>query len=240
MAIATLSALIVDARSAGVSCEVTPPTLDRLLNYCVYSGFAQLAGFGGLPTESPRNETIPSRVFSTRDETGVHLVCGLVRRHMALTHHGANVLATMIGEMTQNVADHAGASGVLAARFLDGRNVVRVCVADRGRGLMASLGEKFDVPDDRRALALALEKGATSGSARHNRGQGLNLLDHLVAFNGGRMVLASGGACYERAGAKSKFGIFKDPSRVSGTVCFFEFNVSNDLYPDDESNDALW
>lgn len=240
MALSVLSAYIVAVRDAGSRCSVVPPAMERLRNYCVYAGFAQLAGFGPAPTDSSSNETIPSRLFADRDQTGVQLVCALVQRHIPLTHHAQNVLAAVVGEMTQNVADHAHGAGVLSARFLARQRVVRVCVADRGLGLRAALASKYEVADDRRAVQLALERGVTSESTRHNRGQGLNLLDHVIEFNRGRLVVASGVAYYERSATHCGFRVVEEAKRVPGTVCFFQFNTSNELYPDDEADGDLW
>ena len=93
----------------------------------------------------------------------------------------------------------------------------------------------------RHAIELALEKGVSSKSQIHNRGEGLDLLDALVERNRGALIVASGGAAYIRT-SQGRASIRNNPDgiRVPGTLCLFEFRLDNELYPDHESDEDIW
>jgi anti-sigma regulatory factor (Ser/Thr protein kinase) len=242
LGVAVLSSLAATRKEQELETVMTPPKLARANNYCIYAGLASQLGFGRAPDqEHPKNETMALRVFQDRDQTGVLQVCSLVKKHILLTNHASTALSTMVGELTQNVSDHAGTPGTLTARFLRKKAVVRVAVADFGIGLEQHLNLKHKVHGPIHALRLALEQGRTSGTAPHNRGQGLNLLDTLVVHNGGRMLLVSGGAYYERRrDGWSTLKEFQRGANLPGTLCYFEFRVNCDLYPDEDSDEDLW
>ena len=78
--------------------------------------------------------------FSGRGNDAIFATADLIQRHSTATAHARQVLSTMIGELTQNVTDHAESQGVISARFLSGSNRVVVVVADFGVGLEDRLG----------------------------------------------------------------------------------------------------
>lgn len=239
MAVSVIGSL-VQARSANsLTTLVSPPSKEVLASYCVYSGLAELAGFGPAPTAHPANETIPLHTFAHRANDGAQGVVGLVRKHMTANEHAAQVLFTIIGEISQNVCDHAQAPGVLTAKFLVGKSRIRVCVCDSGIGLRQSLASRHTVDSDLTAVRLAMTADTTSASRPYNRGQGLDLLDKLISHNGGRLLLVSGSAYYERSGERRSSGMLR-LGALSGTLCFVEFVVDNELYPDEESDSDVW
>lgn len=85
---------------------------------------------------------------------------------------------------------------------------------------------------------MALEKGKSSNSHKHNAGQGLCLLDEELKFNKGSLLLASGNRYYRRISERSYRGRLENP--LPGTLILMKFRIDNELYGLNGPPDDLW
>ncbi|MCB9664966.1 MAG: hypothetical protein H6732_12700 [Alphaproteobacteria bacterium] len=239
MSVVCLSLAARAWRAQGCVVHAKPPALRRVAAYAEFSGLAHELGFGPPAVDGhPQNVTMPVRFFSTRDNDSILRVGRLIRRFVDMSSDTADVLNVLIAELVQNVADHAGAEGAIAARVYAKRREVRVAVADRGVGLRATLSTHHAVPDDRAALHLALQAGASARSSLHNAGLGLDLLDDLLHSNGGSLLIASGRAAYTRNAGRTRRRVLSAP--CAGTLCVMRFRIDDELYGSQASSEDLW
>ena len=109
MAVVGLAVLRRVAEIQGKRVCIVPPSLDRLYNYCRYSGL--LAEFGAGPPPDvghPRNVTRPLAFFDTQTPRhDIGQIVQLAQSEMALTEAGKGDLKLTLGEVTQNVIDHS-------------------------------------------------------------------------------------------------------------------------------------
>ena len=109
-----------------------------------------------------------------------------------------------VGELLNNLRQHAGADGFVCAQFYEKMDLVRLSVCDAGVGIRASLQRNprfLSLDDDERALELAIQPNVTGNppsaapySNTQNTGNGLYFLAQLVRKSKGRMWLCSGAA----------------------------------------------
>ena len=104
----------------------------------------------------------------------------------------ASALHRSIGEVGQNVPEHADAVGYLAAQTMPRRNELLVAVADAGVGLLHTLARR-GAADHATAVALATEP-AVSEFDGPTRGAGLPTTLRLIRQVKGSVYIASGDA----------------------------------------------
>jgi hypothetical protein len=221
MAVAQLALLHERWTRAGFNATATGPTHEQLAAYAQRAGLASRYGFAaGLPADSV---TSPVVVFQRADPTHARSITDLIQRSFPLSAEGCAAFEALIGALTQNVEDHAQAPGALSARVLRPSRDLRLCLADLGVGLQASLGATHTLKNDREALRLALQAGVTGGT--HTRNTGLSWVDQLVAKNDGKLLLASGKAIYERSGRRHRFDELPSGVKLPGTLCLVQFRL---------------
>lgn len=96
-----------------------------------------------------------------------------------------------VNEVVDNIHIHSETPvpGAVCAQFYPEKHRVEVGICDMGRGIMASLSERYKLQSHGEALTRALERGVTRNP---DVGQG----------NGGTFHLWSGDACFRLAGGK--------------------------------------
>jgi anti-sigma regulatory factor (Ser/Thr protein kinase) len=243
--IAILSLLIKDLRAAGHTVGVIPPLRPQLKAYAEYSGFAELCWEGPPPSlDHPMNETTPIVFATQRRDSEIRRVVQLVQRHSAMNDDMVRSLQTLLGELLMNIQDHAGAEGVMTARWFSVDQTVRVVIADLGMGLRRTLAGSYDVRSDRHAIKLALSDRTSSRPQSRNLGEGLPLVRTLMTRNKGDLILASGDAIFsligQDRGPKTKLGALGPNTTLPGTLCALKFRIDHDLYEyDDDDTSAL-
>jgi hypothetical protein len=115
-----------------------------------------------------------------------------------------NVLSYSLREMIRNVFEHSGSDSVLyCGQYWPKRNVVEVCLLDRGIGIRESLSlnPNFRFKTDKQALEMSLWPGVSGKTHLRqysnnwaNSGFGLYMTSRL-ARHGGSFTIASGDAC---------------------------------------------
>ncbi|WP_298803432.1 hypothetical protein [uncultured Pseudokineococcus sp.] len=123
----------------------------------------------------------------------------------------AEALFTGVAELAANVADHAQATGYVAAQVLPAAGCVRFAVADGGLGLRSTLAGR-GARGARHALHLALD--GTSRLDDPTRGVGLVTVVHEVGRLRGSLFLASGSAAVRTSRPPSA----RRPVRTDGVL----------------------
>lgn len=241
--VVVLGLLVRKLRTAGVAVTVTPPAYPQLMAYSQYSGFAELCWGGPPPVANhPQNETTPL-VFSTERRNGdIQRVITLVERHSLMSQHMIESLKTLLGEVLQNIEDHAGAEGALSARWFPSDQTVRVVIADLGWGLRQTLADKHAPTSDKHALTLALKEKTTSKKGTRNFGNGLFMVHTLMKRNRGDLILVSGDAIFDLAGGDrgtpAKPSALGKQASFPGTLCALKFRIDHELYDGDDDDGA--
>jgi hypothetical protein len=111
----------------------------------------------------------------------------------------------ILSEALNNACQHSDAVGFCSAQYYWSENVVRLAIADPGRGLRAAL-HRFNPTDDREAISMALRAGVSGRSEAEqlaapkemrNRGIGLTAIHRLTIGTGGEVQIWSGRCRYE-------------------------------------------
>jgi hypothetical protein len=104
----------------------------------------------------------------------------------------ASALHRSVGEIGENVMDHSGTIGYLAAQTLPRRRELLIAIADSGVGMLATLAHR-GVMTDEDAIALATQD-QVSRYDEPARGRGLPSALRLIGREAGSLYIASGGA----------------------------------------------
>jgi anti-sigma regulatory factor (Ser/Thr protein kinase) len=238
--VALLSLCVRSLRARQSRVAVIPPRHKKLRAYAEFSGFAALCWDG--PTEDPnhhRNETSPLVFTSIRRSSDIERVVQLVQRHSTMSQDMIFALRTLLAELLMNIQDHAGAEGVITARWISKDKTVRVVIADLGMGLRRTLAAKYDVTSDQHAIDLALTERTTSNNRTHNFGNGLPLVRTLMSYNEGDLILASGNAILSYSGLHRPLRHQLDAGiALPGTLCALKFRIDHEIYDRDDDDDT--
>lgn len=242
--VAILSLLIKELRARGHTISVIPPVLPQLKAYSEYSGFAQMS-WGGPPAnlDHPLNETTPIVFTTQRRDSEIGRVVQLVQRHTAICQDMIQSLQTLLAELLMNIQDHAGAEGVMTARWFPSDQTVRIVIADLGVGLRSTLTQSYEVRSDHHAIELALMEHTSSKRQSRNFGNGLPVVHTLMRRNKGDLILASGSAILSLTGQDRKESprprSLGPNTALPGTLCALKFRIDHDLYDLDDDTGAL-
>jgi len=186
--------------------------------YLAHIGFFEHHGLhkGKKPGEAPGNSRyVPFRVLTRKSleatlSTGKrklgdaiqdesNRLCSVVLGLDAPTHD--HPVAYCFREIIRNVFEHAITDEcyVCAQRWVNGK--IEIAVVDRGRGVRASLEERYRFVDDEQALSEAVKPGVSrvdplsqnDEDVWHNSGYGLYVLSELARRTNGQFLLCSGG-----------------------------------------------
>jgi hypothetical protein len=171
-------ATVADLRAGGYRVDAIAPRDLLTAAYFERAGWtAALGGGRGLPTPR-RGATFVPIVEYTDHETLNRAVTDLLRIMMGVGVYPAGVLKAVewaINELADNVLLHAGqgVAGWLQAIANPKNGRVNLTVADRGRGILSSLKERFPgLTNDSEALGKAITPGITRDT-RIGQGNGL-------------------------------------------------------------------
>lgn len=168
------------------------------LAYLRHFGFFKYVGLpiGKEPSEAPGSSSyLPITVLRRGELTKFDGIQGAIEREAVrltriviqstLAYNEEPLLQYCFREIIRNVFEHAGAEecSLMAQRWSNG--VCEIAIADRGRGILASLQETHSVRTDADALALAIRPGITRVKGDGpNIGFGLYVLSSLGARYG--------------------------------------------------------
>jgi anti-sigma regulatory factor (Ser/Thr protein kinase) len=227
-ALAALAALGRDVNLAGG--RLTGKfEVNASLNYMQRMGLFEFMGMG-IPFGVTEHDSTGRFVPLTAVTNGTEL--GALKNQLAPMLHPDDpshvAPATyVLSELLRNVIEHSRSphGAVVCAQYYRRSGVVGIGVADTGIGLRQSLELSHDVPDDERALSLALSPGVTGTSTRpggseSNAGAGLFFTKAIARAGRSRMVLYSGDSMYKlnEGSASAPIEInsdpLKDPHRI--------------------------
>ncbi len=139
----------------------------------------------------------------------VHALCDLVAHHFDNARDFLPALEWAAYEIIDNVFNHAVSPtpAVVYAQHYPHEHRLRVAIADQGRGLRASLGERFPLRSHGDAVDKALERGVTRDPSV-GQGNGMAGTLAISEANGGTMRVATGDVQFEKkSGAHHRFSM---------------------------------
>lgn len=198
--------------------ELTLPTAESVASYWARVGLLRQAEplyelHGKVPrrrVSETGDMVVPLTII--RDASDVHDIVGrlteqatqLLARELGLESSVVGGFGQSLSEACQNIIEHAGAPGAVAAHVyvyrkrLGGRKVAVIAVSDAGigfrRSLEATQGKRFG---DRWSDAQAIETALIHGMSRFRdpgRGQGLSGIKRFLARWEGKISIRSGTA----------------------------------------------
>ncbi len=155
----------------------------------------------------------------------VNAVLDLLMMHFDNARDILPAVEWALNEITDNIVIHSATPvpGFVFAQFYPKKNVLSVAIADAGRGLRDSLAEAHDVDSDRRALALAMQRGVTRGVGQ---GNGIAGTRQIVEVNGGGFAIWSGAAHHYR---DDQNDLTRDIPTLPGTGISIRFDTSRPI-----------
>jgi hypothetical protein len=212
--IVSLAVLSDLATSVGRSVEFRAPANENSASYLARMRLGQhLDRLGIAHRLPPVNERdLGARLVELRRFDGAAglegVIDALVQTYVETQPDVVQPLYTALHEIASNVIHHSGRSHGYAAlqRFDASRDVV-FAVADGGIGLRARLATRFAVPDDRRAIARAVQTHISTMSEA-GRGRGIARVIAVTGQRRGAVTLLSGSAraVFTRGDPRPQFG----------------------------------
>lgn len=102
----------------------------------------------------------------------------------------------VLTEMGNNVRQHSGGQGFAAAQVGQSEGMVRIAIADNGRGILQSFRDAglawSNAMDDQAAILKALESRISSKGSPNNEGVGLTLTSNMAELAKAWMLIVSG------------------------------------------------
>jgi len=156
----------------------------------------------------------------------------ILTKQAALPSNIVSGLRYMIGELTDNIAEHSHSKhGYIITQCYPNLGYVDVCIGDTGRTLLGSYRDSGteDVNDDQKALVAAVSgKSIKNYPGAENRGFGISTSRNmLVDGMGGQYLMLSGSAVYIKT--KENEGCMAVPRsvRFEGTVAALRIPYNN-------------
>ncbi len=196
-AMVPISAIISEMRQDGVGVDVRLPDAPMMQEYFAKAGWASaLLGTEVAPARSFRNTFVPlvhfsdHRTLTAAIDSTIDVVSGVAEYPTGVL----KAIEWSLNEVADNVLLHAGSGveGWMQAIATPKHRRIEFAVADRGRGILASLRERYvDLSDHRRALEMAIEAGTTRDSSI-GQGNGLSGSVRIAKSMHGWVNLLSG------------------------------------------------
>jgi len=130
-----------------------------------------------------------------------------------------------VNEVMDNIAIHSQTPvpGVACAQFFPEKGRVEIGICDMGRGIKASLSERYELWSHGDAITKALERGVTR-NPEVGQGNGLAGTLEIAKVNEGTFHIWSGDACFKMSqGKEPKFTIIPE---IPGTGVFLSLDTT--------------
>ncbi len=197
-AMVATAALAHRARLDGAAFELRGPVQPEPAHYAARMRLgrvlAELDAVHDLPTarEHDRQEDLIEVVALDSSGAVDRLARMVYRKVLPRGRELATALHRSVGEVGQNVMDHSGTVGYLAAQTLPRRRELLIAIADAGVGMLATLAHR-GAGTDEAAIALATQE-RVSRYDEPDRGRGLPSALRLIGGQDGSLYIASGTA----------------------------------------------
>ncbi len=141
-------------------------------------------------------------------------------------------LTLAINEIMTNAFDHSGSQKgcYVCAQAYEEDDIIRLCVADFGVGLLTRLAPKYSqLTNSYEAIKLAVQEGITTRSQQAG-GLGLWHIQRFIRVNKGKMCILSGDgkALWDYTGSRSRIRKQTMHLPFSGTIINLEINVDRE------------
>ena len=130
-----------------------------------------------------------------------------------------------VNEVMDNIAIHSETPvpGVACAQFFPEKGRVEIGICDMGRGIKASLSERYELLSHGHAITKALERGVTR-NPEVGQGNGLAGTLQIAKANEGTFHIWSGNACFKMSqGREPNFTIIPE---ISGTGIWLSLDTT--------------
>ena len=185
-----LMPLIANYRNNGTDFTLTPPAEDNLKRLFYNTNWAHHINPHAYPPTAREGGHVPALCFTNSDMAYdiIERVMNLILRHLDTDQGSLNAVEWSLGEIMDNVTNHANSpvGGYVQATAYKQGNRVEFVVADAGIGIPQSMG----IADPAQALRDAISEGVTSDPAK-NAGNGLYGSYRVAFLSGGRFEIDS-------------------------------------------------
>lgn len=130
-----------------------------------------------------------------------------------------------VNEVVDNIAIHSETPvpGVVCAQYFPERKRIDIGICDMGRGILASLSERYQLWSHGDAITKALERGVTRNT-EVGQGNGLAGTLEIAKVNQGTFHIWSGNACFKMTrGVTEKFSIIP---AIPGTGIYLSLDTT--------------
>ena len=228
-----LTQYLSDAATRGVRTMIGPPS-DRTANYLKRMNFYRLLGIDapeGFTRHAPSGNFVAMIKLYDDDQhqRATDAMGDLILAHLFGGRWApADMLNMSLSEIMGNIPVHSASvsHGIVGAQYYPSKEIVEICVADSGRGIVASMGDNpsYEGFSDDQKMMCALEEGYGQYYGRPDfsgvntsAGRGLMYPTRLTKALDGRMWVVSHSHTLEVSGSgvRSVDGLFYPGTLVS-------------------------
>jgi len=192
-----LTATIYECQRQGKKCSYVRPLDNSLKEFLTDIGFHKFFGLKGSQARKVnriQTGNVQLRMTAGIDPTLIETLTEILDYHLYISRGVKGSLQMSLQETMTNVIDHSGVEDYYVCCWnYPERNQLRLCIADLGIGILASLRsctQYSSLTDDHKAIILATDEGV---SCRPDRaGLGLAHIKGFLNVNEGQMCIISG------------------------------------------------
>lgn len=154
----------------------------------------------------------------------INRIGDLVLHHFDNAREFYPAMEWAVNEVVDNITIHSDSPvpGVVCAQFFPKQSRVDIGICDMGRGIKASLSERYELLSHGDAIAKALERGVTR-NPEVGQGNGLAGTFQIAQANKGIFHLWSGNACFKMTTGKEQFAMIPE---TQGTGIFLSLDAT--------------
>jgi len=194
--IIVLTSTISECLKKGKRCTYIEPRDEDLRNFLSDTGFTRHFGLNNVRPgwDSIRTGRVQLRRIPGLDPDFIETIINIFDYHLNISPGVKGSLRMSLIETMINVVDHSKIKNyyVCAWTYPEKRQI-RLCIADLGIGILASLKTSPDhsaLNDDYQAIRKSIEPGVSCRSGRD--GMGLSHIKNFIKVNKGQMCIISG------------------------------------------------
>ena len=226
-------------------CSYKRPSDPAFYDFLNQIGFHN---FFGLDEEGPETDSIETGAIRLKRSTGIdpmwiETMTEIFDYHLNISSGVKGSLRMSLNETMTNVVDHSGVNEYFVCAWTyQAKRQIRVCIADLGMGICASLRKSPNfahLDNDYQAIKEAIKDGVSCRPGR--AGLGLNHIRNFLKVNEGQLCIISGTGKVFWKFDHGKILEQKMPTPFNGTIVKFIVNIDKEgLYFLSEEKDYLF
>ena len=173
---------------------------------------------------------IPARLITGEQDVfeANNAICDLVLRQFDNARDFLPAMEWAVYEIIDNIRLHSETPvpGVITAQYYPQRHRLDIAIVDAGRGIMASLGESWQLRSHGDAITTAIQRGVTR-NPDIGQGNGMAGTCEIVRMNGGELHVWTGDADFMIRGRRDR-GFSQMPT-VPGTGVFMRLDTRHSV-----------